>query len=70
MDGTETKCEKTYKLVLQRYPKSVKVLRAYTRFLSEVKNNPWKADKYSQEADRLELVSPASTHTHTTGWDA
>ena len=56
VDTAETRCEKTYKLVIQRYPKSVKVLRAYSRFLAEIKNNPWKAENYAQEADRLEAV--------------
>jgi hypothetical protein len=56
LDVSESHTEKTFKLMLQRYPKSVKVLQAYTRFLREVKNDPWKADKYTAETQKLAEV--------------
>jgi hypothetical protein len=43
-------------MVLERYPKSVKLLRTYGRFLEDVKNDPWTASKYFNEAERLEDV--------------
>lgn len=40
MDLTEAKADKVYRSVLERYPKSVKLLRIYGRFLEDVKNDP------------------------------
>ena len=59
MDSSESTSEKTFKLMLERYPTTVKVLRAYERYLRDVKNDPWKAEKYRAEADVHEAVSPA-----------
>ena len=59
MDSSESTSEKTFKLMLERYPTTVKVLRAYERYLRDVKNDPWKAEKYRLEADVHEAVSTA-----------
>lgn len=40
--------------MLEKYPKSIKLLRAFGNFLVEIKFDPWAAQKYLQEADRLE----------------
>ena len=95
MDKTEAKADRTYRSVMERYPKSVKLLRSYAGFLEEVRrrplaptqfsnplvqpigltqffilllqriapasplpwqvrNNPWAARKYHDEADKLD----------------
>ena len=56
MHQSETRSEEIYKIVIQKYPKSVKILRAYVRFLREIKNDPWKAQKYDLQADNYEQV--------------
>ena len=56
MHQAETRSEEIYRIVIQKYPKSVKILRAYVRFLREIKNNPWKAQKYELQADNCEQV--------------
>lgn len=33
-------------LLARSYPKAVKLLRSYARFLEQVKNDPWSAAKY------------------------
>ena len=54
MDKTEARADRAYRAVMERYPKSVRLLRAYAGFLEEVRNNPWGARKYHEEADKLE----------------
>jgi len=61
MYQSEGRAEESYKLVILKYPKSVKVLRAYVRFLREIKNDPWKAQKYELQADDYEQVCSRST---------
>ncbi len=56
MHQSETRAEETYKVVILKYPKSVKILRAYVRFLREIKNDPWKAQRYDLQADNYEQV--------------
>lgn len=43
---SQAKAMHTYQRILERYPTSPKVLRAYARFLEDVKNDPWSAVKY------------------------
>ena len=43
--------------MLDKYASSAKLLRAYGRFLEDVRSNPWAALRYYAEADRLELES-------------
>mmetsp|Transcript_40560 Transcript_40560/g.129319 ORF Transcript_40560/g.129319 Transcript_40560/m.129319 type:complete len:1181 (+) Transcript_40560:325-3867(+) len=54
MDDAEQRGISTYAIVMERYPKSVKLMRSYGRFLEEVKNDPWTGGKYLAEADRVE----------------
>ena len=61
MHQSETRSEEIYKIVIQKYPKSVKILRAYVRFLREIKNDPWKAQKYDLQADNYEQVIPVTS---------
>jgi len=69
MHQSETRAEETYKVVILKYPKSVKILRAYVRFLREIKNDPWKAQRYDLQADNYEqvkamaILSVSSQHT-------
>lgn len=46
--------------MLERYPKSPKVLRAFAAFQEEVRNNPWSARKYLEEAAKVEEAEEAS----------
>ncbi len=48
--------DQTYKIVLERYPNSVKLLRAYAGFLETVNNDPWAAAKYYALADKQVTV--------------
>ncbi|KAI7846027.1 hypothetical protein COHA_000564 [Chlorella ohadii] len=57
MDAAERRAELTYKTVLDKYSSSAKLLRAYGRFLEDVRSNPWAAMRYYSEADRLEMES-------------
>ncbi|KAG2487286.1 hypothetical protein HYH03_014127 [Edaphochlamys debaryana] len=50
----ERLADKTYKTVLERYPKAVKLLRSYANFLETVKNDPWTAAQYYSEAEKQE----------------
>ena len=61
MHQSEGRAEESYKLVILKYPESVKVLRAYVRFLRKIKNDPWKAQKYELQADNYEQVSRHSS---------
>ena len=66
---SETLAEDTYKVVIQKYPKSVKILRAYVRFLREIKNDPWKAQRYGLQADNYEQVSPTAVQLTVFAYD-
>jgi tRNA U34 5-carboxymethylaminomethyl modifying enzyme MnmG/GidA len=44
----EDKATKTFQSVLERYPRSAKLLRSYAAFLEQVKNDPWAAAKYNR----------------------
>lgn len=46
IQAAQSKAEKTYKMILERYPTSVKVLRAYAKFLEDIKNDPWTAVRF------------------------
>eukprot|EP00898_Chlorokybus_atmophyticus_P008160 jgi/Chlat1/8345/Chrsp8S00675 len=54
IDSAESKADRAYRTVLERYPRSVKLLRSYGHFLEEVRNDPWAARKYYTEADKQE----------------
>ena len=46
--------DKMYELMIQRYPDNTKVLRAYGRYLEDIKNKASDASHYLHEADRVE----------------
>jgi PAS domain S-box-containing protein len=50
----EEDLDKSFAVLLTKYPKSVKLIRSYARFMGDVKNDPWTATKYLTEADKLE----------------
>ena len=54
IDNLTSRVEQNYRSVLERYPKSVRLLRSYANFLEEVRHNPWDASRYFTEADKLE----------------
>ncbi|PRW21106.1 flagellar associated membrane [Chlorella sorokiniana] len=62
MDAAERRAEVTYKTVLDKYSSSAKLLRAYGRFLEDVRSNPWAAMRYYSEADRLEMETREMAH--------
>lgn len=57
MDDTEARATRAYRAVLARYPRSVKILRAYGSFLEEVRDDPWGAKKHYDEAQKLDEAS-------------
>lgn len=61
IDLMEVAANRTYRLVLERYPKSTKLLRSYGRFLENVKNDPWAASKYYAEAEKQVRARRAHT---------
>ncbi|PNH07141.1 Tiny macrocysts protein B, partial [Tetrabaena socialis] len=54
IEQMEHLADRTYKVVLERYPKAVKLLRSYANFLETVKNDPWTAAQFNSEADKQE----------------
>mmetsp|Transcript_42099 Transcript_42099/g.134505 ORF Transcript_42099/g.134505 Transcript_42099/m.134505 type:complete len:1859 (+) Transcript_42099:564-6140(+) len=54
MAKAEQRAMQTYRTMLEHYPKSVKVMRAYGRFLEDIRNDPTSASRYFSEAYRLE----------------
>jgi hypothetical protein len=45
MEKMADKTQRTYQMVLERYPAEVKLLRSYAMFTEEVLNDPWSASK-------------------------
>ncbi|GLI68263.1 hypothetical protein VaNZ11_012618, partial [Volvox africanus] len=62
IDQMERLADKTYKMVLERYPKAVKLLRSYALFLETVKNDPWTAAQFYTEAEKLEEALENAEH--------
>eukprot|EP00879_Flechtneria_rotunda_P020397 GHRR01021459.1.p1 GENE.GHRR01021459.1~~GHRR01021459.1.p1 ORF type:complete len:889 (+),score=208.65 GHRR01021459.1:224-2890(+) len=60
MDEMESMAEKTYKLVLDRYPTNAKLLKSYGKFLESVKNDPWGAARYYAEAEKQEELAESA----------
>ncbi|KAG2497028.1 hypothetical protein HYH03_005031 [Edaphochlamys debaryana] len=54
IEAAQERAIKTYRMVLDRYPNSVKLLRSYARFQQDVMNNPWRASQIYEKADKLE----------------
>eukprot|EP00882_Tetradesmus_deserticola_P006573 GHRQ01006917.1.p1 GENE.GHRQ01006917.1~~GHRQ01006917.1.p1 ORF type:complete len:1485 (+),score=562.58 GHRQ01006917.1:723-5177(+) len=57
IDEMEVMAEKTYRLVLDRYPTNAKLLKSYGKFLENVKNDPWGAARYYAEAEKQEELA-------------
>lgn len=53
-ENLTTRAEASYRQALERYPKSVRLLRSYAHFLEEVHHDPYTAARYQGEADKLE----------------
>ena len=71
--------DRSYKQILELYPKSSKVLRSYGFYVLGVKINPHAAMRYFAEAEQLEqqqeevwllLRSPLCQHALLPGFDA
>jgi HEPN domain-containing protein len=62
--GNEERAEKTYRMVLERYPTSAKLLKSYARFLEDVKHDPWAAEKYHRWVAILVGLSLMHTIVH------
>ncbi|WIA28374.1 hypothetical protein OEZ86_010920 [Tetradesmus obliquus] len=60
IDEMELMAEKTYKLVLDRYPTNAKLLKSYGKFLEHVKNDPWGAARYYAEAEKQEELAESN----------
>lgn len=54
IDTAEAKAKQYYVQLLDRYPKSIRILRAYGQFLEEVLQDTISADQYFARADVLE----------------
>lgn len=54
IESTRAAAERSYKTVLERYPNNPRIMRAYGRFLSQVKMDPHGASRYAASAARLE----------------
>lgn len=54
IERSEVHAMHAYRVALDRYPRSVKVMRTYARFLLELKFNPTAAARYMEEADKIE----------------
>eukprot|EP00899_Mesostigma_viride_P011837 jgi/Mesvir1/20654/Mv14872-RA.2 len=52
--AADLKADRAYAAVLERYPKSSKLLRSYGHFLEEMHIDPSKASRYLHEADRID----------------
>ena len=46
IDVAIKQADRIYRNILLRHPNSVKLLRLYSRFLLDVKNDPWSAAKW------------------------
>ncbi|GAB4819680.1 hypothetical protein N2152v2_006726 [Parachlorella kessleri] len=47
--------ERSYKTLMDRYPNNPRVLRAYSRFLEQVRNDPHGASRFTALANKVEL---------------
>ncbi|KXZ55417.1 hypothetical protein GPECTOR_3g69 [Gonium pectorale] len=54
IESSVSQAQTAYRVALQSYGNNPKLLRLYGRFLQTVKNDPWGASEYFQEAERLE----------------
>eukprot|EP00899_Mesostigma_viride_P008503 jgi/Mesvir1/17654/Mv08869-RA.2 len=50
----EVRADRSYKILLERYPRNTKLLESYARFLDEVKNDTVAAGRYLRQAEKIE----------------
>ncbi|PNH12169.1 Tiny macrocysts protein C [Tetrabaena socialis] len=51
-----------YRAILEQYSNNPKLVRLYGKFLERIKNDPWGAQEYFAEADRLEDMKSSDAH--------
>ncbi|PNW87839.1 hypothetical protein CHLRE_01g003950v5 [Chlamydomonas reinhardtii] len=56
IESSVSQAQAAYRVVLESYGTSPKLIRLYGKFLERIKNDPWGAAEYFAEADRLEEV--------------
>ncbi|KAG2423146.1 hypothetical protein HXX76_015531 [Chlamydomonas incerta] len=56
IESSVSQAQAAYRVVLESYGTSPKLIRLYGKFLETIKNDPWGAAEYFAEADRLEEV--------------
>ncbi|KAG2435423.1 hypothetical protein HYH02_011923 [Chlamydomonas schloesseri] len=56
IESSVSQAQAAYRVVLESYRNSPKLVRLYGKFLEKIKNDPWGAAEYFAEADRLEEV--------------
>ncbi|KXZ45668.1 hypothetical protein GPECTOR_52g66 [Gonium pectorale] len=54
IETSVSQAQTAYRVVLESYGNSAKLVRLYGKFLLNIKNDPWGAAEYFTEADRLE----------------
>ncbi|KAG2494506.1 hypothetical protein HYH03_007274 [Edaphochlamys debaryana] len=54
IEHSVSQAQTAYRVVLESYGSSPKLVRLYGKFLETIKNDPWGAAEYFAEADRLE----------------
>ncbi|KAG2435422.1 hypothetical protein HYH02_011922 [Chlamydomonas schloesseri] len=54
IESSVSQAQSAYRVVLESYGTSPKLIRLYGKFLETIKNDPWGAAEYFAEADRLE----------------
>eukprot|EP00741_Cyanophora_paradoxa_P008210 tig00000025_g7945.t1 len=54
VDTYETMADKNYTALLQKYPRSIRILRSFGAFVEQVKNDPMTAEEYFKMADAEE----------------
>lgn len=54
IESSVSQAQAAYRVVLEMYGNSPKLVRLYGKFLETIKNDPWGAAEYYAEAERLE----------------
>ena len=59
VEDARVRAERTYKVLLERFPGNARLVRAYARFLADVRGDAPAAARQHREADRLERAEDA-----------
>ncbi|PNH12150.1 Tiny macrocysts protein B [Tetrabaena socialis] len=54
IENSVSQAQTAYRVTLEQYGSNPKLVRLYGKFLERIKNDPWGAQEYFAEADRLE----------------